>query len=53
MGLDDTKLLTVHVSFDKQAHAICVLFFKGEHEQLFHNCVKWLLSFKVHQSINP
>ena len=52
MGLDDPKLLSVCMSFDGQVHAICALFFKGEQELLFYNCVKWLLLFKVHLSIN-
>ena len=34
MGLDDPKLLLGHVSFDRQAHAIWVLYFKGEQVQL-------------------
>ena len=51
-GLDDPKLLSGHVSFDGQACAICALFFKGEQVLLFCSCVKWLLSFKIHLSIN-
>ena len=52
MGLDDPKLLSVHVSFDGQVCAICVLFFKVEHVLLLYNCLKQLLSFKVHLSIH-
>ena len=48
MGLDDPKLLLRHVSFDGLAHAMCALFFKVEPVLLMSNCVKWLLSFKVH-----
>ena len=47
MGLDDPKLVSVHVSFDVWVHAICALFFKGGQVLLFCNCVKWQLSFKV------
>ena len=50
MGCDDPILLYGHVSFDAQVHAICVLFFKGEHVLLKFNCVKQLLSFKGHLS---
>ena len=52
MGLDDPKLLSVHVSFDGLKCAICALFFKVEHVLLFYNCVKWLLSFRLHPSIH-
>ena len=52
MGHDDLILLYEHMSFDVQAHAICVLFFKVEQVLLLSNCVKWLLMFKVHLSIN-
>ena len=52
MGLDDSKLLLVHMSFDGQACAICSLFFKVEHVLLLYNFVKWLLPFKVHLSIH-
>ena len=51
MGHDDPILLYGHVFFDAWVHAICVLFFKVEHVLLMSNCVKWLLSFKVHLSI--
>ena len=37
MGLDDPKLLSGYVSFDGQACAICVLFFKGEQVLLLGN----------------
>ena len=30
MGLDDPKLVSVHVSFDVWAHAMCAWLFKGE-----------------------
>ena len=52
MGCDDPILLYGYVSFDAQACAICVLFFKGEQVLLFYNCVKQLLTFKVHLSIH-
>ena len=52
MGHDDPILLYRHVSFDAWAHTICVLFFKAELLLLMSNCVKWLLSFKVHLSIH-
>ena len=39
MGLDDPKLLSVHVSFNGQVCAICALFFKVEHVLLLYNCV--------------
>ena len=52
MGHDDPTLLYGHVSFDVQACAICLLFFKVEHVLLMFNCVKQLLSFKVHLSIH-
>ena len=52
MGCDDSILLHGHMSFDLQTCAICVLFFKVEHVLLMSNCVKWLLSFKVHLSIH-
>ena len=52
MGHDDPILLYECMSFDVQAHAICVLFFKGEQVLLFYNCVKWLLLFKVHLSMH-
>ena len=52
MGYDDPILLYRHVSFDAWAFAICVLFFKVEHVLLMSNCVKWLLSFKIHLSIH-
>ena len=40
MDCDDPKLLSVHMSFDGQAHARCVLYFKGELVLLFYNYVK-------------
>ena len=52
MGLDDPKLISVCVSFDVWVCAICALFFRGEQVLLFYSHVKWLLSFKVHLSIN-
>ena len=52
MGLDYPKLLLMCVSFDGQACAICAVFFKVEHVLLLYNCVKQLLSFKVHLSIH-
>ena len=48
MGLDDPILLYGPVAFDAWVCAIYVLFFKGEHVLLMSNCVKQLLSFKVH-----
>ena len=33
------------MSFDGQAHAICVLFFKGKQVLWYYEGVKWLLSF--------
>ena len=52
MGHDDPILLYGHVSFGVWVHVICVLFFKVEHVLLMSNCVKQLLSFKVHLSIH-
>ena len=52
MGHDDPILLYGHVSFDVWACAICLLFFKVECMLLMSNCVKQLLSFKVHLSIH-
>ena len=52
MGHDDPILLYGCMSFDVQVHAIYVLFFKVEHVLLMSNCVKWLLSFKVHLSMH-
>ena len=52
MGHDDPILLYEHVSFDVWVHAICALCFKGEQVLLVYNCVKQLLSFKVHLSIH-
>ena len=52
MGCDDPILLYGSMSFDALACAICELCFKGEQVLLFHNCGKWLLSFKVHLSIH-
>ena len=52
MGRDDPILLYGHMSFDAWVHAICVFFFKVEHVLLMSNCVKQLLSFKVHLSIH-
>ena len=52
MGSDEPILPYGHVSFDAWACAIYVLFFKGKHVLLMSNCVKWLLSFKVHLSIH-
>ena len=52
MDLDDPKLVSVCISFDVWAHAICELFFKGEQVLLFCSHMNWLLSFKVHLSIN-
>ena len=52
MGLDDPQLVSVDVSFDVWVHATCAWPFKGELNLLFCSCVKWLLSFKVHLSIN-
>ena len=52
MGCDDPILLCGCMSFNAWVHAICVLFFKVDHVLLMSNCVKWLLSFKVHLSIH-
>ena len=52
MGLNDPKLVSVHVSFDVLACAICAWPFKGELVLLCCSSVKQLLSFKVHLSIN-
>ena len=40
-----SKLFSRHVSFDRQAHAICVLFFKEEQVLWCYEGVKWLLLF--------
>ena len=52
MGHDDPILLYGCMSFDAWEHAICVLFFKVELVLLMSNCVKQLLSFKVHLSVH-
>ena len=52
MGCDDPILLYGHMFFDVQACTICVLLFKVEHVLLMSNCVKQLVSFKVHLSIH-
>ena len=46
-GLDDPKLVSVHVSFDVWVYTICAWSFKGGLVLLFHNHAKQLLSFKV------
>ena len=52
MGCDDLILLYGHMSFDACVCAICVLFFKVKQVPLMSNCVKQLLTFKVHLSIH-
>ena len=52
MGHDDSILLQGCMSFDAWVCAIYVLFFKGEYVLLMSNCVKQLLTFKVHLSIH-
>ena len=51
MGLDDPKLLSVHMSFDGHVCAICAVFLKVEHV-LLYNCVNQLLLFRLHLSIH-
>ena len=52
MGCDDPILLYGCMSCDAWVHAICVLSFNVDHVLLMSNCVKGLLSFKVHLSIH-
>ena len=52
MGCDGKILLYGYMFFDVQVCAICLLFFKVEHVLLMSNCVKELLSFKLHLSFH-
>ena len=53
MGLDDSKLVSVHMSFDVWACAICTWSFKGEQVLLFYNmCSGYCHSRYIYESIH-
>ena len=53
MGLDDPKLVSVHMSFHVWVHAICTWSFKGEQVLLFYNMwSSYCHSRYIYQSIH-